>query len=660
MTKINIYEDLINQPNEKIEAIKKILPDCFDIDGNLLAEKLQEVLSNNFAKPATERFTFNWAGKQQARELAYATYVDGTLQFNPTKSKNFATTKNLIIEGDNLQVLKLLKKSYKNMVKCIYIDPPYNTGNDFVYNDKFELDINKYLTATGEIDANTGEQLADYIKKDDGKKHSKWLSFMYPRLMAARELLREDGVIFISIDDHEMHNLRHLMNEIFGESYGLIPIIWKKGNAQNDAIGIQKNHEYILGYFKDEVNLKYTGKAEKKLLKDENGWFYTGSGLLTGGAGGTLANRLNLGYSIYLNEKTRDFIAIDDYDKELAKTSNDENLVYKDNQDLIAKGYTKIIRPPKKHKTLGRWTWNMEKFNNSKNLIHITKNYSIVQKIYVENPLNKDIIEIESELPPKSIIEESSGSGTKILNDIFEGKIFDNPKPVSLIKHLLQISTKPGDLVLDFFAGSGTTGQAVMELNYEEVNKRNQDDLFKTPHPNPLPQGESEFTGRRFILVQLPEKIDNKKEAFKAGYHKISDITVERVKRASEKYQGIDNGFKILQLTNNPQKEGLFSLGKYDNQFIITHLALIYGYGLNYQATKIAEKEIYLLKSEIANTKDAIIILEHQLLTMQDIMNLVLQFGKGDYKFFSLDCALNIELTYNLLQHFKQEKVLVF
>jgi hypothetical protein len=161
-------------------------------------------------------------------------------------------------------------------------------------------------------------------------------------------------------------------------------------------------------------------------------------------------------------------------------------------------------------------------------------------------------------------------------------------------------------------------------------------------------------------LVQLPEKIDNKKEAFKAVYHKISDITVERVKRASEKYQGIDNGFKILQLTNNPEKEGLFCLGKYDNKFIITHLALIYGYGLNYQATKIAEKEIYLMKSEIANTKDAIIILEHQLLTMQDIMNLVLQFGKGDYKFFSLDCALNIELTYNLLQHFKQEKVLVF
>ena len=267
MSKINIFDDLQNQPNDKIGAIKKILPDCFDKDGNLIAGKLKEVLSQEFEKPDTERFTFNWAGKQKAREIAYKTYTEGTLKFDKTKSKNFETTKNLIIEGDNLQVLKLLKNSYKGKVKCIYIDPPYNTGNDFVYNDKFELDIKKYLIETGEIDQETGEQMADYIQKDDGKKHSKWLSFMYPRLMMAREMLQEDGVIFISIDDNEVQHLRLLMNEVFGEESGLIPIIWKKGNAQNDAIGIQKNHEYILGYFKDEVNLKYTGKTEKKTIK---------------------------------------------------------------------------------------------------------------------------------------------------------------------------------------------------------------------------------------------------------------------------------------------------------------------------------------------------------------------------------------------------------
>src|SRR5574343_556213 len=144
MSKVNIYDDLKNQPNEKIDAIKKILPDCFDKDGNLIEGRLKEILTNNFEKPDTERFTFNWADKQKAREIAYKTYAEGTLKFDHTRSKNFDTTENLIIEGDNLQVLKLLKNSYKGMVKCIYIDPPYNTGQDFVYNDKFELDIKKY------------------------------------------------------------------------------------------------------------------------------------------------------------------------------------------------------------------------------------------------------------------------------------------------------------------------------------------------------------------------------------------------------------------------------------------------------------------------------------------------------------------------------------
>ena len=649
MTKINIYDDLINQPNEKIEAIKKILPDCFDIDGNLLAEKLQEVLSNNFAKPTTERFTFNWAGKQQARELAYATYVDGTLKFDTTKSKNFATTKNLIIEGDNLQVLKLLKKSYKNMVKCIYIDPPYNTGNEFVYNDKFELDINKYLTATGEIDADTGEQLADYIKKDDGKKNSKWLSFMYPRLMAARELLREDGVIFISIDDHEMHNLRHLMNEIFGEREFVASFVWNSSTGGGiRSKYVNKNHEYCLCYSKNQIELPMLFSP----LSDE---------------------------------------AISQYNR------SDEHGIYREKDfawktDSKNKNQKYGIKAPDGRLLFPKTGYSyrfveetfLEALKNNQVVFKETKTSPLV---YENQEKAKHNIYIKKYLgdgtgAPTSLLSKShvgiSNIGSEEIKKLFNDLIFNNPKSTKYIKHLLQISTKPGDLVLDFFAGSGTTGQAVMELNYEEVNKRNQDDFFNTPHPNPLPQGERELaddffntphpnplpqgerelTGRRFILVQLPEKIDNKKEAFKAGYHKISDITVERVKRASEKYQGIDNGFKVLQLTNNPQKEGLLSLGRYDdNQFIIAHLALMYGYGLNYQATKIAEKEIYLLKSEIANTKDAIIILEKQLLTMPDIMNLVLQFGKGHYKFFTKECALNIELTYNLLQHFGEEQI---
>jgi hypothetical protein len=257
--------------------------------------------------------------------------------------------------------------------------------------------------------------------------------------------------------------------------------------------------------------------------------------------------------------------------------------------------------------------------------------------------------------------------------------LFDYPKPVNLIKNLIKSSTAPGDLILDFFAGSGTTGQAVMELNQEEVDKnptqpplkgeearQSQEGLFdknrnNTHHQASSAGGEEKaFGGRRFILVQLPEKIDPKKEAFKAGYKKISDITIERVRRAGEKYKSVDNGFKVLTLADNPDRENLWNLGNLnDNEFILTHLALFYGYGLNYKTEKIAEKEIYIMKSEIEKTKDAIVIMEQKPITMEDIMYLIKDY-KGRYKFFSRDCALNIELTYNLLQHFKEDNVIVF
>ena len=621
MSKINILDDLKNQPNEKIEAIKKILPDCFDKDGNLIGERLKEVLSQNFAIPDTERFTFNWAGKQKAREVAYKTYTEGTLAFDKTKSKNFETTKNLIIEGDNLQVLKLLKNSYKGKVKCIYIDPPYNTGNDFVYNDKFELDIKKYLIETGEIDQETGEQLTDYIQKDDGKKHSKWLSFMYPRLMVAREMLREDGVIFVSIDDNEVHHLRLLMNELFGEGEFVANIIWqKKFSPQNDATYFSDMHDYILCFAKN-----------KKQNKADFGW-----------------NRILLPRN-------------EEKDKRFSNPDNDPRGEWSSG-DFTGEGITancvyeiispngKISLPPEGK----RWVYNYDNYLKLKeeNRFYFGKDGNAFPRI------KRFKSEIQDGLVPNTIwFYEEAGhtqGGKQEVNRIFDGvSIFDYPKPVSLIKRILQISTAPNDLILDFFAGSGTTGQAVMELNQEELDKQVKDGL--------LMDKEAEVGGRRFILVQLPEKIDEKKEAFKAGYKHISDITIERVKRAGEKYKSVDNGFKVLQLADNPDRTNLFSLGSLNNnEFIFTHLALLYGYGLNYKLAKIAEKEIYLMKSEIEKTKDAIIILEKNLLTMQDIMLLVKNYGKEKYKFFSCDSALNIELTYNLLQHFQERNVVVF
>ena len=615
MSKINIYDDLKNQPNEKIEAIKKILPDCFDKDGNLIAERLTEVLSQNFVTPDTERFTFNWAGKQKAREIAYKTYIEGTLAFDKTKSKNFETTKNLIIEGDNLQVLKLLKNSYKGKVKCIYIDPPYNTGQDFVYNDKFELDIKKYLIETGEIDQATGEQLTDYIQKDDGKKHSKWLSFMYPRLMMAREMLTEDGVIFISIDDNEVHHLRLLMNEIFGEGEFVANIIWQRAFAPvNMNKYFSPNHDYILCYGKnvneiidfgldrtDEANARYSNPDNDPRGKWTSGDFSVGPAV--------------------------------------------ESKIY----EITTPSGRKVLPPS------GRcWRVSKEKFEEliNDNRVYFSENGNGVPR------LKRFLSEVQDKSIPLTVWTYDkvghSQDAKKQLNDLFDGKaIFDYPKSTTLIKKILSLCTKPNDLILDFFAGSGTTGQAVMELNQDEFDKQAKDGL--------LAEKGAEVGGRRFILVQLPEIIDAKKEAFKAGYQKISNITIERVKRAGAKYQNVDNGFKVLHLVDNPDKENFFNLQNVnDNLFIITHLALFYGYGLNYKITKIAEKEIYLMKSEIEKTKDAIIILEKKLLTMPDIMLLVKNYGKEKYKFFSCDSALNIELTYNLLQHFQEKNVVVF
>ncbi|WP_240329583.1 site-specific DNA-methyltransferase [Helicobacter suis] len=272
---------------------------------------------------------------------------------------------NLLIKGNSLITLYTLKKrkDIYGKVKCIYIDPPYNTGNDsFGYNDRFN--------------------------------HSTWLSFMKNRLEIAKEFLREDGVIFIQCDDNEQAYLKVLCDEIFGRENFVGNIVWLKGNAQNDVSALQKNHEYILSYAKDiktKSLSKITREEKVKVFKDEKTgrFYYEGAGLTTGGAGGTLKARPNLGFSIYYNPTTEDFFAKDDYDKELAKTNNNENEVYKNDVTLLKEGY-EIIRPPKKGAGLGCWTWALEKFNTNKNDICIRKsdnkegNYIVVKKEWLD------------------------------------------------------------------------------------------------------------------------------------------------------------------------------------------------------------------------------------------------------------------------------------
>ena len=474
-----------------------------------------------------EHYGFTWHGKSEAlklSELPSKCYLDECKE----ESLDWDTTKNIFIEGDNLEALKLLQDSYLEKVKMIYIDPPYNTGKNFLYKDNFIISKRDYRKISSSDDFSA-------------RKHTDWLNMIYPRLKLARRLLKDDGVIFVSIDDNEVAQLRLLMDEIFGEENFVRELIWLKNNAQNDAESIEKNHEYILVYQKSKTKINRINQEIKEIYKDNfNNYFYVGAGITTGGAGGTLNARPNLGYTIYYNQKTDEKIAVQDYDKEKAKVSNNESEVYKNREDLLSKGF-KIIRPPKKGVGLGCWTWALEKFNSEKDKILIKKNrdgYSVFKKefvkkeeIYSEN--NKFYYQINKEKPLKSFIKDISSSlGTKNLNELFGIKLFENSKPVNLIKYLIEVATKKDDIILDFFAGSGTTGDAVMQLNAEDKGNR------------------------KYILVQLPEPCNEKSEAYKAGYKNICEIGKERIRRAGNKikeehpnYNG-DLGFKVFKTLN--------------------------------------------------------------------------------------------------------------
>jgi adenine-specific DNA-methyltransferase len=348
------------------------------------------------------------------------------------KQYNFDISKNYLIKGDNLDILNAMQDVYKNKIKLIYIDPPYNTKITRNYKDKFT--------------------------------HQEYLDFML-----ARDLLCDDGVIFVQIDDNEQAYLKVLMDEIFGRDNFVGTIVWDKCNAQNDVTLIQKNHEYILCYKKLNINKVYQKeKITKKIHEDRDGnLYYKGASITTGGDGGTLNSRHNLGYSVYYNKITKDFKAVSDYDKNLAKTCNDEKEVYNNCQNTIAQGYTEIIRPPKKNNKLGCWTWKIERFQEYKKdiLVYLNSNnkYAIHKKEYVKfNQSDNSYYKIkESRKSIKSIVKNiSSNQGTRELKEKFKGV-----KPTTLIEMIIELVTSEGDIVLDFFAGSGTTPAVAHKMN---------------------------------------------------------------------------------------------------------------------------------------------------------------------------------------------------
>lgn len=546
----NIIDGLsMNIEQANMDKLKSVFPECF-AEGKLDIDKLLslcgEYIDNDF-----EKYKFEWKGKAECLRLAQKRSA-GTLRPCPEESVNWDTTKNLYIEGDNLEVLKLLQTAYYRKVKMIYIDPPYNTGNDFVYEDDFADPLARYKEVTQQTTKSNPETM--------GRFHTNWLNMIYPRLRLAANLLRDDGVIFISIDDNEVTNLRKICDEVFGEENFIGTIIQNKQNAKNDATNIQKNHEYIISYRKtlqlenNSTKIKpnlYSKVEQVREVFEENGeFFYVNDSITTRGDGGVLSARPNLGYTIYYNASTNDKVAICDYDISKVKTAQNIPDIYVDRKDLIENGYV-AIRPPKVRGQLGVWTWSLEKFNSCKDEIIITGKpgaYSVKKRTFVDKDEVKCIngkYQYVSCVTTnvRSIWDYSTNEGTKLLNDLMDSaNTFNNAKNLDLIKSLLNLVNEKSDIILDFFSGSATTAHAVMQLNAEDGGNR------------------------QFIMVQLPEVCDEKSEAYKAGYQNICEIGKERIRRAGKKIleennqmtledkEQLDIGFKVFKLDSSNLK----------------------------------------------------------------------------------------------------------
>ena len=478
--------------NERLEQLKQLMPDLFTNDGQLNINELKKVVDPKNVNE-TERYEFRWFGKSNAKREAF-TPTDATLVYDEKRSVNPAESENLIIEGENLAVLKLLSNSYREQVKCIYIDPPYNTGNDFVYSDKFNQDRKEYWEDAEMIE--NGLKIDTNIETE-GRFHSNWLDMMYSRLLVARQLLREDGVIFISLDDNEIHHLRKLCDEVFGEDNFYSQIIVRANSRGQTYNQIAKTHEYILIYTKsidgDLIELEKDAANSDLNLKDDIGNFNIRE-LRNRNPKFGKHNRPNLFYPIYANTKLADkdgFFPIS-----LKKTDE----------------YNVKIEPFNSKGIESCWRWGTTKFEDNVNTNTLLSN--VVGKEKGDGSFGVYEKYRKTTYKPKSIWDDNAfltETGTvEVKNLGFDGE-FDFPKPVELVKRCIELTVEKGDTVLDFFAGSGTTGQSVFELN------NNTDKDIK------------------FIAIQLPEKCPESSIAFKNGFKKISDITIERNKRVVEK-----------------------------------------------------------------------------------------------------------------------------
>ncbi|ABO49059.1 DNA methylase N-4/N-6 domain protein [Desulforamulus reducens MI-1] len=522
---------------ERIQQLKKLFPEVF-AEGKIDFTRLKQALGENL-DTERERYGLSWAGKSEAIKNIQ-TQSHGTLLPVPEESVNFDTTENLIIEGDNLEVLKLLQKSYHGKVKMIYIDPPYNTGNEFIYPDNFKEGLEDYLRYSGQVDGD-GIKLSTNTETE-GRFHSKWLNMMYPRLFLARNLLREDGVIFVSIDDNEVKNLRSIMDEIFGEENFVSQFIWNTEGHTDNQFQVKVNHEYIVLYAKNQliVSLGYIidpntrgqsnlwkGYAENSITK--NGEANPPSEVLLPSGFPCVAEKIDLDATDVSSEFYKEVSELGYISRQITQKYNisypirkkrmivEEGKLVED--CLVFSGWANVNKLKEfiknDFKPLDDEDGNLLEF-------YLSERGVIYYKKSREKARN-----ILSVLRNMGTTEQMRSELERL------GILFQYPKPKELLQYLIKIGSAEGEIVLDFFAGSGTTAHAVLDLNAQDNGNR------------------------KFILVQLPEPTN------KPDYPTIADITKERVLRVISKlneedqnkldFDGKkqDRGFRVFKLTSS-------------------------------------------------------------------------------------------------------------
>ena len=512
MEKLKMYS--LNKVDENIEKIFNLFPNVItEVIKNGKIEKaidfdiLRQELSSEVVEGPVERYQFTWPDKRKSILLANSP-IAKTLRPCKEESVDFENTDNLYIEGDNLDALKLLQETYLGKVKMIYIDPPYNTGNDFVYEDDFKISSEEYKENSGQFDEERNRLVKNV--ESNGRFHTDWLNMIYPRLKLAKDLLSEDGVIFISNDDNEADNLKKIIDEIYGQKNFLAQVVWERAfSPKNDAKYFSASHDYILIYAK-QIEFFSIGLMER-----------------TSEANARYKNLDNDPRGVWASDNLTVKTYSPEYDYEIKTPSG------------------RIIRP-----TNGRcWFTNKKRMEEliSDNRIWFGEDGNNMPR------LKRFLSDVQEGMVPITIWKHGevghNQEGRQELKKLFDNKgFFDGPKPIRLLRKIIKIAkTKPNDIILDFFSGSATTAHAVMQLNAEDGGKR------------------------KFIMVQLPEETDEKSEAYKAGYKNICEIGKERIRRAGkkikeefgEKAENLDIGFRVLKVDSTNMKEVYYDPSSY-------------------------------------------------------------------------------------------------